>query len=83
MQATESRLKMVESPAHYQNFSQETWVMMLKIWGADKFAVYCEINAFKYKMRAGTKDGSSAIEDLQKAEWYLKKAKEYGSGNSI
>lgn len=28
-------------------------------------------NAFKYMARAGRKDGASAVDDLEKARWYL------------
>lgn len=71
------QVDMVNSPNHYRSFPKETWEMMVDIWGVDNFVVYCEINAFKYKMRAGEKPGQSVEQDLQKAEWYLKKANDY------
>lgn len=64
----------VNHPSHYKQFSVETIDMMERIWGAHNLKTYCEINAFKYKMRAGTKKGQSAEQDLAKAQWYLNKA---------
>jgi hypothetical protein len=67
---------MINSPSHYNDFSIETWDMMLRIWGDEAFITFCEINAFKYKMRAGSKPHESADQDLKKANWYLNKARE-------
>lgn len=64
----------VNSPAHYTHGSVEVFDMMLAIWGAEKVRVYCEINAFKYRMRAGYK--ADAVQDIEKAKWYEKKSKE-------
>ncbi|MBR3739492.1 MAG: DUF3310 domain-containing protein [Clostridia bacterium] len=35
-------------------------------------------NAVKYISRAGKKDPAKTIQDLEKAIWYIKRAKEYG-----
>ena len=67
----------VESPRHYNDFTKETWQMMIDVWGDKAFVVFCEMNAFKYKMRAGSKPNESAEKDLAKARWYLEKAREY------
>lgn len=64
----------VNHPSHYKEFSVETIDMMERIWGAHSLRMYCEINAFKYKMRAGAKIGQPADRDLSKAQWYLNKA---------
>ena len=64
----------VNSPAHYTHGSVEVFDMMLAIWGAEKVRTYCELNAFKYRMRAGYK--ADAAEDIEKAKWYERKAKE-------
>lgn len=70
------------NPDHYKDlFSIEVIDMMISIWGAEKVADYCEINAFKYKMRLGEKPDQPVDRDLEKSRWYLKKAKELrGSG---
>lgn len=59
----------VNHPSHYKNFSVEVIDMMFRIWGPEKFITYCEINAFKYRMRAGHKNDPQ--EDLAKAEKYM------------
>ena len=54
----------------------ETIDMMVAIWGKDKVADWCEITAFKYRMRMGTKPDNATEQDLKKEQWYLNKAKE-------
>ena len=63
-------------PRHYQHFSVETIEMMVRIYGAHMTAFHCEMCAFKYKMRAGHKPGQPVSRDLEKAAWYLTKARE-------
>lgn len=64
------------NPNHYKLFPIETIDMMINIWGVDKVISYCEITAFKYKMRVGSKPTASVDDDIKKAEWYLNKAEE-------
>ena len=66
----------VEHPSHYNHYSSETIDMMVAIWGKEKVADWCEITAFKYRMRMGTKPDNSIEQDLKKEQWYLNKAKE-------
>lgn len=66
----------VDHPKHYNFFSKEVIDMMVDIWGIEKTITFCEINAFKYKMRLGEKPGQPIEQDLKKANWYLNKAKE-------
>lgn len=61
------------NPSHYQNGSVEVWEMMVRIWGEEAFKNYCELNAFKYRMRAGTKEGNPVEQDIEKAKWYEEK----------
>lgn len=68
--------EMVNNPEHYNKYSTETIDMIESIWGPEKTALWCEITAFKYRMRMGSKPGSSMIEDLKKEDWYIKKSKE-------
>ena len=44
---------------------------MLDIFGKDKTAAFCELNAFKYLWRANNK--GTDIQDKKKAEWYINK----------
>ena len=71
-----SNYEHVEHPSHYNHYSSETIDMMVAIWGKEKVADWCEITAFKYRMRMGTKPDNSIEQDLKKEQWYLNKAKE-------
>jgi len=64
------------NPSHYQEFSVEVIDMMAAIWGKEATATHCEMCAFKYKLRAGSKPDQPIERDLDKAAWYLSKAKE-------
>lgn len=66
----------VNHPSHYNNYSVEVIDMMLCIYGPQKTFDFCEMNAYKYRMRMGTKPGIDINQDLEKERWYLKKAKE-------
>jgi hypothetical protein len=66
----------VNHPAHYNNYSMEVIDMMEKIYGIESTALFCEMNAFKYRMRMGTKPDNDITQDLKKEKWYLDKAKE-------
>ena len=66
----------VNSPEHYNNYSKEVIDMMVDIYGKEKVAIFCEINAFKYRMRMGTKPGQDVSRDLDKEKWYLDKKNE-------
>jgi hypothetical protein len=66
----------VNHPAHYNNYSMEVIDMMVRIWGAENTALFCEMNAFKYRMRMGTKPDNNVHQDLEKEKWYLDKARE-------
>lgn len=67
----ESKYEFVNHPKHYNRYSRETIMMMVNIWGFERAIDWCEMTAFKYRMRAGTKPGQSIEEDLAKEEWYL------------
>ena len=71
------------NPSHYTDGPVEVWEMMVDIWGLDKFITYCQINAFKYRMRAGKKEGNSVEQDIKKALWYEGKIKEIKSNKSF
>ncbi len=66
----------IKHPDHYNQYSFEVIDMMELIWGPEKLAVYCEINAFKYRLRLGNKPDQPVERDLEKARWYEKKRKE-------
>ena len=66
----------VNHPQHYNNYDVEVIDMMEKIFGKSETAIFCKLNAFKYRMRAGTKPNQSAEKDLAKERWYLNKKAE-------
>lgn len=63
---------MVNNPPHYQDASGIECIEITKYLG------FCNGNCFKYLYRAGKK--GDAIEDLEKAKWYAKQAKDMGIG---
>ena len=65
----------VNHPAHYASGNIECIDAMRSAFGEFPTASYCQINAFKYIWRAGKKGDSQEkyIEDLEKADWYIKK----------
>ena len=68
---SESQKEMVNHPSHYKNNKYEAIDIMLDIFGKDKTAAFCELNAFKYLWRANNK--GTDIQDKKKAIWYLNK----------
>lgn len=71
----EKTLLEIIRPNHYNNYSVEVLDMMRRIWGDDKVAILCELNAFKYRMRMGLKEGNPIEQDLAKEKFYLDYAK--------
>lgn len=63
----------VNHPAHYggENNAYEA-IKVIEAWNLD----FCLGNAVKYISRAGKKDASKELEDLNKAIWYLKRRAE-------
>lgn len=64
----------VNHPAHYNQYPMEVIDMMISIFGLQYTTIFCYMNAFKYRMRAGYKDDIK--QDFDKERWYLNKAKE-------
>lgn len=63
--------EMVNHPSHYKNGNIECIEAMIDVFGKDKVAAFCELNAFKYQWRANNK--GTDIQDKKKAIWYLNK----------
>lgn len=59
----------VDHPEHYGGDSTYETIKVIEAWNLD----FCLGNAVKYISRAGKKDKSKTIEDLQKAIWYLER----------
>ena len=73
---SEKTYEQVNHPAHYNNYDVEVIDMMKRIWGIEDTIRWCEMTAFKYRMRMGTKPGNTIEQDLKKEKWYLDKKKE-------
>lgn len=63
----------VNHPSHYCDGRKYEPIDVIMDWKLDM----CKGNALKYISRAGRKDPSKEIEDLQKAIFYLNKEIEY------
>ena len=65
------------NPQHYvQADGKQTWERMIDIYGVEKTAIFCELNAFKYKDRMGKKPNEGVDREQGKIDWYEAKAKE-------
>ncbi len=59
----------VEHPAHYAG-PHECIKVMEALFGVEDVKGFCRCNSFKYRFRAGKKEGASAEQDLAKAQFY-------------
>lgn len=68
----------VNHPSHYNHGGIETIDKMIKLYGIEKVKAFCELNAFKYRDRAGYKGNidSAIARDIRKALWYENKYNE-------
>lgn len=64
----------VEHPKHYnREGGMECIDEMALLFGLQNTAIFCKLNAWKYRYRAADKNGT---EDLAKSDWYINKYKE-------
>ena len=76
----------VNHPSHYQG-KHECIEVMRAMFGDEAVAAFCRCNSFKYRFRAGNKDGNTYEQDIAKAVWYenylieMLKGGETDSGN--
>jgi len=69
----------VEHPGHYnREGGMECIDEMELIFGKEATMHFCLLNAWKYRYRAGAKNGA---EDLKKADWYIAKYAELQEGD--
>ena len=59
----------VNHPKHYQG-KYECIDLLRALYGDEAVKGFCRCNSFKYRYRAGSKEGESAEDDLAKALWY-------------
>lgn len=60
----------VNHPAHYETGKFECIDVMVETQGVEATMDFCVCNALKYIYRHRKKNG---VEDIKKADWYLKK----------
>lgn len=68
----------INHPKHYtRDGAMESIDEMVLIFGKEAVKWFCLCNAWKYRYRAGDKNG---LEDIKKSDWYIAKYKELGGG---
>jgi len=70
------------NPSHYKDGDKEVWQMMINVFGLEAYLNFCMVNAFKYRMRAGKKEGEEYTDDIKKALWYETQAKQLKENES-
>lgn len=68
----------VNSPSHYRQHKFECIDEMVIVFGVDAVIAHCKCCAWKYRYRSEYK--CNAEQDNEKADWYLKKAKQLQDG---
>ena len=70
---------MINHPSYYKNKDGKECIdCMIEEYGIEAAYHFCVFNAYKYRWRAGLKDGNSKEQDLAKMQWYIDKAIELG-----
>ena len=68
----------VNHPEHYnQPGKKECIDEMVELFGLKATLNFCWLNCYKYLYRAGQKEGNSAEQDIEKANWYLEWANKH------
>lgn len=62
-------MERVNHPSHYQG-EYECIDLMREIYGDEAVRWFCILNAYKYRFRAGKKEGNEWADDQKKAAWY-------------
>lgn len=75
MESVNSMVDNVNNPKHYATGKFECIEVMEEALGTEAVKGFCLCNAFKYIYRCRNKNG---LEDIKKADWYLKKLIEIG-----
>ena len=67
----------VNHPKHYnQPGKKECIDEMVELFGLQATLDFCWLNCYKYLYRAGHKEGNSRTQDIDKARWYFRWARE-------
>ena len=70
------------NPSHYKDGDKEVWQMMIDVYGLEAYLNFCILNSFKYRMRAGKKEGADYTDDIKKAIWYETQANKLKNGSN-
>ena len=71
----------VSHPSHYNRpNSMECIDEMVEVFGKEAVMNFCLCNVWKYRYRAGDKNGQT---DIDKSDWYMKKYMELKSQSKI
>ena len=70
---TDKEIDDVNNPPHYKVHKHECIDEMVAVFGAGAVKKFCMCNAWKYRYRAGAKNGEEKEKDLAKADWYISK----------
>lgn len=62
-------MESVRHPSHYDG-PHECIEVMEALFGVEDVKGFCRCNSFKYRFRAGKKEGARAEQDLAKAQFY-------------
>jgi hypothetical protein len=65
----EVKMNKIDHPEHYSG-EHECIEVMRALFGYEAVKDFCRCNSFKYRFRAGRKEGETKQEDIKKAEWY-------------
>jgi len=63
--------------AHYNTNRIDDMTLLEHAYGTEALMNFCEINAMKYRVRAGKKKSQPLEQEILKAEWYERAAKYY------
>lgn len=69
-------------PSHYKEHAMECWDEMEALFSRDEVLAYYKLCVWKYRYRAGNKQGESAETDQAKADVYVKRAASYDARHS-
>lgn len=62
----------VNHPSHYKQEGETECIEAMRLMLGDDVVVgFCKGSAFKYRWRAGKKEGNPYEQDVAKTEWYL------------
>ena len=70
---------MVNHPPHYKLPNGSDAIDVIRaVLTPEEYRGWCKGNALKYQLRAGKKDPTKLVQDLQKAGFFLKELEIYG-----